>query len=78
MEQGTRQVRVPEQTARRERGSALKIAGWLVLLANVIVLFYLPAAEKLGRQRPYQVAIVVLVIIGAGLIVVGRRLVRAD
>lgn len=76
MEQGTR--RVLEQTPRRERGSALRIAGWLVLLANLIVFFYLPAAQKLGRQRPYEIAIGVLVVVGVTLIVAGTRMRRAD
>jgi hypothetical protein len=76
MEQGTR--RVPEQTPRRERGAALRIAGWLVLLANLMVLFYLPAAQKLGRQRPYEIAIAVLIAVGISLVVAGTRLRRAD
>jgi len=78
MKQGTKLARVPDQTERRERGSALRIAGWLVLLAIFIVLFYLPAAQKLGQQRPYEIAIGILLVIGVGLLAVGRRMRRAD
>jgi hypothetical protein len=75
---GTGTKRVPDQTALRERGAALRIAGWLVLLANLMVLFYLPAAQKLGRQRPYEIAIAVLIAVGISLVVAGTRLRRAD
>jgi hypothetical protein len=77
MNPATKQARVPEQVARRERGSALRIAGWLVLLSNLIVLFYMPAAQKIGRQRPYEIAVGVLVAIGVSLIVVGTRIRRS-
>jgi hypothetical protein len=75
---GTGTKRVPDQTALRERGAALRIAGWLVLLSNLMVLFYLPAAQKLGRQRPYEIAIAVLIAVGISLVVAGTRLRRAD
>ena len=60
----------------REKGSALAIAGWLVLLANLIVLFYVPAAAKLGRQRPYEWAIAFLVVLGVVMITIGRSMRR--
>lgn len=73
MKQATSEARLPD-SARRERGSALRIIGWLVLLANVIVLFYMPAAEKLGKQRPYQIAIGVLIVVGVVLLFTGARM----
>lgn len=74
MKEATGDSRVPDDSARRERGSALRIAGWLVLLANVIVLFYMPAAEKLGKQQPYQIAIGVLIVVGVVLLFTGARM----
>lgn len=77
MKQATGQAQVPDDSARRERGAALRIAGWLVLLANIMVLFYLPAAQKLGRERPYEIAIGVLVVVGVALLFTGARMRRA-
>jgi hypothetical protein len=78
MKEATGQARVPDEAARRERGSALRIAGWLVLLANIMVLFYLPAAQKLGRERPYEIAIGVLVVVGVALLFTGARMRRPN
>jgi hypothetical protein len=78
MKQATGQAPMPDDSARRERGSALRIAGWLVLLANVMVLFYLPAAQKLGRQRPHEIAIGLLVVLGVALLFTGARMRRPN
>jgi hypothetical protein len=68
----------PDKQAQRERGAALRVAGWLVLLANLIVLFYMPAAQKLGRERPYEIAIAALIVVGVSLILAGSRMRRAN
>ena len=69
---------MPDDSARRERAAALRITGWLVLLANLMVLFYLPAAQKLGRERPYEITIGVLVVIGVALLFTGARMRRGE
>ena len=78
MKEATSAARVEDDSARRERGSALRITGWLVLLGNVMVLFYLPAAQKLGRQQPYEIAIGLLVVLGVALLFAGARMQRPN
>jgi len=61
---------------KREIGSALMVVGWVVILFAFLVMFYHPAAVKLGETR-FEIIAAALVIIGLVLNVIGVR-VRAQ
>jgi NADH:ubiquinone oxidoreductase subunit 6 (subunit J) len=67
---------MPTPEEKREIGSALMVIGWVMVLFAFLVMFYQPAAMKLGESR-FQVIAAVLVIIGLVLNVIGAR-VRAQ
>jgi len=64
----------PEE--KREIGAALMVIGWVMVLFAFLVMFYQPAAMKLGESR-FQVIAAVLVLVGLVLNVIGAR-VRAQ
>ena len=61
---------------KRETGTALMIIGWVMVLFAFLVMFYQPAAVRLGESR-FQIIAAALVIIGLLLNVIGAR-VRAQ
>ncbi len=64
----------PEE--KREIGAAIMVIGWIMVLFAFLVMFYQPAAMKLGESR-FQIIAAALVLIGLVLNVIGAR-VRAQ
>ena len=62
---------------KRETGSAMMIIGWVLVLFALLVLFFLPAALKLGETR-FQIIAGVLIAVGLTLNVVGARIRRRN
>jgi len=67
-------MRSPEE--KRETGTALMIIGWVMVLFAFLVMFYQPAAVRLGESR-FQIIAGALILIGLVLNVIGAR-VRAQ
>ena len=61
---------------KREIGSALMVIGWVMVLFAFLVMFYQPAAMKLGESR-FQIIAGALVLIGLVLNIIGAQ-VRAQ
>ncbi len=57
---------------KREIGSALMVIGWVMVLFAFLVMFYQPAAAKLGESR-FQIIAGALVLTGLVLNVIGAR-----
>jgi uncharacterized membrane protein YqjE len=56
---------------KRETGGGLMFAGLAVWVAGLLVLFYLPAAMRIGQQGRFEVILAVLGLLGAALIARG-------
>ena len=67
---------MPSSEEKREIGSALMVIGWVVMLFAFLVMFFHPAAVKLGETR-FEIIAGALVIVGLLLNVIGVR-VRAQ
>ena len=63
---------MPSSEEKREIGSALMVIGWVLVLFAFLVMFFQPAAVKLGESR-FQIIAAVLVLIGLVLNVMGAR-----
>jgi hypothetical protein len=63
---------MPSSEEKRETGSALMIIGWLVVLFAFLVMFFHPAAVRLGQTR-FQIIAGVLVVLGLVLNIIGAR-----
>jgi uncharacterized membrane protein YqjE len=57
---------------KREQGTAISFIGLAVLVVDLLVVFFAPAAFRVGRHVEFLALIVVLALIGFGLIWVGR------
>ena len=57
---------------RREQGIAISFIGLAVIVVDLLVIFFAPAAFRLGRQSVFVVLIALLAVIGLGLIFWGR------
>jgi len=57
---------------KREIGSALMVIGWVLVLFAFLVMFFQPAAVKLGESR-FQIIAAVLVLAGLALNIAGAR-----
>lgn len=64
---------MPSSEEGRENGSALMVVGWICVLFALIVMFFNPAALKLGQTR-VEVIACVLVVAGLLLNAVGARI----
>lgn len=64
---------MPSSEEKRENGSALMIIGWVLVLFAFLVMFFHPAARKLGETR-FDVIAGVLVAVGLVLNIFGARL----
>jgi hypothetical protein len=64
---------MPSTEEGRENGTALMIMGWICVLFAFLVMFFNPAALKLGQLR-IEVIAGVLVLVGLTLSVVGSRI----
>jgi len=63
---------MPTPEEKREIGSALMVIGWVLVLFAFLVMFYQPAAMKLGESR-FQIIAAVLIVLGVVLNVIGAR-----
>jgi len=64
---------MPSSEEKRETGSALRIIGWVLILFAFLVMFFHPAALKLGESR-FDIIAGVLVFVGLALNIIGARL----
>ena len=64
---------MPSSEEKRETGTALMSIGWIMVLFAFLVMFYQPAAVKLGETR-FVVIAGVLVCAGLLLNVIGARM----
>jgi len=58
---------------RREQGVAIAFIGLALILVDLLVVFFTPAAFRIGRQGAFLIIIVVLAVIGLGLILFGQN-----
>jgi hypothetical protein len=63
---------MPSSEEKHETGSALMIIGWVLVLFALLVMFFQPAAFKLGETR-FQIIAGALVALGLLLNLVGAR-----
>jgi len=68
---------MPSQEEKRESGRAYMVVGWVLVLFALLVVFFEPAAFRLGQIR-FGVIAVVLVIVGLLLNIYGYRLRRSS
>lgn len=68
---GSKQAFSDKTEDRQERSSALKAIGLGLILAGMLVFFFLPAGQKLGQERGFVTIISVMVLAGLALIIVG-------
>jgi NADH:ubiquinone oxidoreductase subunit 3 (subunit A) len=66
---------MPSQEEDRERGRAYMVIGWLLVLFALLVVFFEPAALRLGQSR-FGIVAGVMVIVGLLLNIYGYRLRR--
>ncbi len=64
---------MPSSEEKRETGSALMVIGWVLVLFAFLVMFFQPAALKLGETR-FQIIAGVLVAVGLILNIIGARI----
>lgn len=62
---------------KREQGIAISFVGLALLVADLLVIFFAPAAYRLGRHTVFSALIIVLGVSGIGLVVWGQALRRA-
>ena len=63
---------MPESEEKREIGSALMVIGWVLVLFAFLVMFFQPAAVRLGESR-FQIIAGALVLLGLVLNIIGAR-----
>ena len=66
---------MPSQEESREGGRAYMVIGWILVLFALLVVFFEPAAIKLGQMR-FGIIAVAMVLIGVLLNIYGYRLRR--
>ena len=66
---------MPSQEETRESGRAYMVVGWILVLFALLVVFFEPAAIKLGQTR-FGVIAVAMVVVGVLLNIYGYRLRR--
>ena len=57
----------------REKSSSLVIIGWMLILFDALVIFFLPAASRRGHPAGFEAVAVILALVGLVLIVTGYR-----
>jgi hypothetical protein len=57
---------------RRESGSAIWFIGLAFLVADLLVIFFAPAALRIGRHMAFFVLIAALAVVGCALMIWGR------
>lgn len=68
---------MPSQEERRESGRAFMVVGWVLVLFALLVVFFAPAAFRLGQSR-FGVIAAALVVVGLLLNIYGYRLRRSS
>jgi NADH:ubiquinone oxidoreductase subunit 3 (subunit A) len=68
---------MPSQEENRETGRAFMVVGWILMLFALLVVFFQPAASRLGQTR-FGVIAGAMVIIGLLLNIYGYRLRRRN
>jgi len=63
---------MPYSEEKRENGSAFMVIGWVLVLFAFLVMFFHPAAMKLGQIR-FEVIAGVLLVLGLILNIAGAR-----
>jgi len=66
---------MPTQEETRESGRAFMVIGWILVLFALLVVFFEPAAMKLGQSR-FGIIAGTMVIVGVLLNIYGYRLRR--
>ena len=66
---------MPSKDESREIGTAYMVVGWVLVLFALLVMFFEPAALKLGQMR-FGIIAVALVVVGLLLNIYGYRLKR--
>ena len=66
---------MPSKEQSRETGTAYMVVGWVLVLFALLVMFFEPAALKLGQLR-FGIIAAALVIVGLLLNIYGYRLKR--
>ncbi len=64
---------MPSSEEKRETGSALVVIGWVLVLFAFLVMYFQPAALKLGETR-FQIIAGALVAAGLLLNIIGARI----
>jgi Na+-driven multidrug efflux pump len=62
---------------KREQGVAISFLGLALIVAALLVVFFTPAAFRIGRQGAFIALIVALAVVGLGLVFIGRSRRRA-
>jgi hypothetical protein len=63
-----------DMAERRERGSSLMFIGLAVWIADLLVVFFLPAGIRAGMHAGFTAIILVLAVIGLALMISGSRM----
>ena len=66
---------MPSKEETRESGRAYMVVGWILVLFALLVVFFEPAAIKLGQTR-FGIIAVAMVVVGVLLNIYGYRLRR--
>jgi NADH:ubiquinone oxidoreductase subunit 3 (subunit A) len=66
---------MPSQEESRESGRAYMVIGWILVLFALLVVFFEPAALRLGQSR-FGIIAVAMVLVGVLLNIYGYRLRR--
>ena len=66
---------MPSQEENRESGRALIVIGWILVLFALLVMFFQPAALRLGQMR-FGIIAVAMIVVGLLLNIYGYRLRR--
>ena len=64
---------MPTPEEKREIGAAMRVIGWVMVLFAFLVMFYQPAAMKLGESL-FQIIAAALVLGGLVLNMIGARI----
>jgi hypothetical protein len=67
----SREAHMADLEARRETGTSLMFLGCMVWVADLLVLFFLPAGFKQGRQELFLGIMIILFLLGTYLTVTG-------
>jgi hypothetical protein len=62
------------RSEKREHGVVIGFVGLALIVADLLVLFFAPAAFRLGQRGLFTCLIVVLAVAGLALLMIGRRL----